>query len=170
MELQDKGMKDDTADNCSILNKTIIEMNRKFEFQGREIKENRDNLSSILNKLNALEVKVDCLDRAINIDRVDSIKLNNRPTNQKSAPDSRGNSNACFENDSKGEAKLHAMQSSSHIRGKLSIHIFTHTATTTLCLVISKTVIVVFLFFQFVKGQTMNRPPRCVVVRSLWID
>ena len=77
MELKDRAMNDDKNYKFAVLNRRLIEMDRKFDLQERQNKENKVILTSILTKLKTLEEKVEFQDRAIN-NRVDSIVQNGR--------------------------------------------------------------------------------------------
>ena len=71
MELRERGEKVDGVEKFSILNKRLINIEWKLEQQDRKYKElqnnqyreSRDTLAVILDKLNVLENKIECLNQ-----------------------------------------------------------------------------------------------------------
>ena len=125
MELKDRAMNDDKNDKFAVLNRRLIQMDRKFGLQERQNKENKVILTSILTKLKTLEEKVEFRDRAIN-NRVDSIVQNVRLRHE-SPTVSVGNNcnlqkfNAAYEN----EPQREVASSSSKDRGKKNFYFLT---------------------------------------------
>ena len=113
----------------SVLNKRLIDMDRKFELQEKQNKEIRDLLTVIFDRLNAVEGKAGIPDPVLT-ERIDSIEQNVRHIREEFVnvsprvnQDNTQGSNAAYESEQSDDAYVHTVSPALAFEGTYSLQI-----------------------------------------------